>query len=66
MSPRSIRRNQVRKMAAKEGMPLKQAWRLLAGRDDLWSPVPDMKSPKLKERRKTRQKLQEEARKRNR
>lgn len=63
---RAIRRNQVRKMAEKEEMSLKQAWRLLAGREDLWMPVPEMKNKKAAARRKKRQKLQKEARRQNR
>jgi hypothetical protein len=65
-SIRAIKRNQVRRMAKIESMPLRQAWRLLMGREDLLSPVADMKSPKTAARRKTRQKLQKEARRHNR
>ncbi len=65
-SIRAINRNQVRRMAKVENMPLRSAWRLLMGREDLWNPVPDMKSLKAAGRRKTRQKLQKNAHRKNR
>jgi len=65
-SARAIKRNRVRRMAAEENMALRPAWRLLMGREDLWSPVADMVSPKAAERRKARQKAQKLARKRSR
>lgn len=65
-SIRAIKRNQVRRMAAVEKMPLRTAWRLMTGREDLLSLVPAIKSLKVTDKRRARQKLQKASRRKNR
>ena len=62
-SGRAGQRNQVRKMADEEGMLLRPAWGLLAGRENLWDPVASQVSLKVAERRKARRQAQRKARK---
>jgi len=61
-SVRAIKRNQVRRMAAAEGMPLRPAWRLLTGKEDLWGSMAHQRNLNATARNEARRKAQRKAR----
>lgn len=64
-SVRSIRRNIARKQAAEENMPLRMAWKLLTGQSLFEAPARPPKAKDAAAKRKKRQKMQKESRKKN-